>query len=122
MMMWFHGTATSSDLHGDLALATELVQNLFRTSAALHKIFFSASSASSACLMKWLRDLVKAGGSISSPLASYQLQKILGSGCFGTVALCIKNNTNQKVALKVVKGPDHEVKKGHPTASSCKGS
>uniref|UniRef100_A0AAV2JLB5 Protein kinase domain-containing protein n=1 Tax=Knipowitschia caucasica TaxID=637954 RepID=A0AAV2JLB5_KNICA len=58
--------------------------------------------------MKWLRDLVKVGGSISSNFSSYQLQKILGSGCFSTVALCTKNNTDQKVALKVVKHPDRE--------------
>uniref|UniRef100_A0AAV2JDM4 Protein kinase domain-containing protein n=1 Tax=Knipowitschia caucasica TaxID=637954 RepID=A0AAV2JDM4_KNICA len=59
--------------------------------------------------MKWIRDLMKAGGSISSPFASYQLQKILGSGCFGTVALCTKDNTDQKVALKVVKDPGREM-------------
>uniref|UniRef100_A0AAV2MHH0 Protein kinase domain-containing protein n=1 Tax=Knipowitschia caucasica TaxID=637954 RepID=A0AAV2MHH0_KNICA len=58
--------------------------------------------------MKWFQDLVKAKGSIPSGFNSYQVQKILGSGSYGTVALCHKSNADQKVALKVVKNPDRE--------------
>uniref|UniRef100_A0AAV2K2T6 Protein kinase domain-containing protein n=1 Tax=Knipowitschia caucasica TaxID=637954 RepID=A0AAV2K2T6_KNICA len=58
--------------------------------------------------MDWFQDLVKAEGSISSAFNSYQVQKIPGSGSFGTVGLCYKNNTDQMVALKLVKSPDHE--------------
>uniref|UniRef100_A0AAV2K7K1 Protein kinase domain-containing protein n=1 Tax=Knipowitschia caucasica TaxID=637954 RepID=A0AAV2K7K1_KNICA len=58
--------------------------------------------------MKWFQRLVKAKGSIPSGSNSYQVQKILGSGSYGTVALCRKNNADQKVALKVVKNPDRE--------------
>uniref|UniRef100_A0AAV2K9F5 Protein kinase domain-containing protein n=1 Tax=Knipowitschia caucasica TaxID=637954 RepID=A0AAV2K9F5_KNICA len=57
---------------------------------------------------EWFQDLVKAKGSVPSGSNSYQVQKILGSGSYGTVALCHKNNADQKVALKVVKNPDRE--------------